>query len=59
MNNYADKYTIQNHGHQGTIVSIKGNYFKLLVKGKVFYGPEPPMENLLPQNVGLINSYLH
>ena len=27
-------------------------------KGKVFYGQEPPVENLLPQNVGTIINYL-
>ena len=29
-----------------------------LVKVKVFYGQEPPVENLLPQNMGSIINYL-
>ena len=27
-------------------------------KGKIFYGQEPPVENLLPQNPGSIINYL-
>ena len=30
----------------------------IIIKGKVFYGQEPPNENLLPQNVRSIINYL-
>ena len=39
-------------------ISVKCPFIQHKAKGKVFYGQEPPRENLLPQNVGSIINYL-